>query len=104
VLLFWNHEAWIIDKNIDRGIQTGKFDFAYARRLSDAIPTLINRRRELGPVAADNEAAVLCHEGAGTRRWFEWNRGANELDAALRSVHPAACRSGELLRWNRRSD
>jgi hypothetical protein len=104
VLVFWNHEAWIVNRNIDRGIQTGKFDLAYARRLSDAIPTLIGRRRELGPVAADVEAAVVCYEGAGTRRWFEWNRGANELDEALRSVHRAACRSGESLRWNRRAD
>jgi uncharacterized protein DUF4153 len=104
VLAFWNHEAWIVNKNIDRGIQTGKFDFAYARRLSDAIPTLIGRRRELGPVAADVEAAVVCHEGAGARRWFEWNRGAKEQDEALRSVHPAACRPGESLRWSRRYD
>jgi hypothetical protein len=104
VLAFWNHEAWIVDKNIDRGIQTGKFDLAYARRLSDAVPTLINRRRELGPVAADIEAAVRCEKGLRTRRWFEWNRGANELDEALRSVHPAACPSGESLRWIHRAD
>jgi hypothetical protein len=107
VLVFWNHEAWIADKNIDRGIQTGKFDLVYARRLSgDAIPTLINRRRELVPsVAADIEAAVRCGAGARkTRRWFEWNRGANELDEALRSVHPAPCPSGESLRWIRRAD
>jgi hypothetical protein len=106
VLAFWNHEAWIADKNIDRGIQTGKFDFAYARRLSgDATPTLINRRRELGAsVAADIEAAVRCGKGSRTRRWFEWNRGANELDEALLSVHPAPCPSGESLRWIRGAD
>jgi hypothetical protein len=106
VLAFWNHEAWIAGKNIDRGIQTEKFDLAYARRLSgDATPTLINRRRELGPsVAADVEAAVRCVPGGKTRRWFEWNRGANKLDEALRSVHPAACPSGESLRWIRHAD
>jgi hypothetical protein len=101
VLAFWNHEAWIVDKNIDAGIQTGKFDVAYARRLSgDAIPTLIDRRRELGPsIAADVEAAARCEAGAKTRRWFEWNRAANELEEALRSVHPAACPAGQSLRW-----
>lgn len=106
VLAFWNHEAWIVDKNINAGIQTGKFDLAYARRLSgDAIPTLINRRRELGPsVAADVEAAVRCGKGSRARRWFEWNRGANEMDEALRSVHPSACPSGESLRWIHRAD
>jgi hypothetical protein len=107
VLAFWNHEAWIVDKNIDRGIQTGKFDLAYARRLSDdAVPTLINRRRELGQsVAADVEAAVLCEPAARTtRRWFEWNRGANKLDETLRSVHPATCPAGESMRWLRHAD
>lgn len=105
MLAFWNHEAWIVDKNIDRGIKTGKFDLAYARRLSDAIPTLITRRRELGPsVAADIEAAVRCGKGARSRRWFEWNYGDNKLDETLRSVHPAACPSGESLRWIRRAD
>lgn len=105
VLAFWNHETWIVNKNIDRGIQTGKFDLAYARRLSDGIPTLIGRRRELGPsMAAEVEAAVHCGKEARTRRWFEWNRGANEMDTALRSVQPVACPSGESLRWNRRAD
>jgi len=105
VFVFWNHEAWIVNKNIDRAVETGKFDFAYARRLSsDAIPTLIARRRELGPVYSEVEAAVLCAPRARGRRWFEWNRSEREKDQALKSVHPTACPAGESLSWNRLAD
>ena len=105
VLVFWNFEAWIVNRNVDRAVQTGKFDLDYARRLSgDAIPTLISRRGELGPTDAANvEAAVRCRRGTGERRWFEWNRGANAKREALRSVHPQQCPAGEVLFWGRRA-
>jgi hypothetical protein len=106
VLVFWNHEAWIVNKNIDRAAQTGKFDLAYARRLSgDAVPTLIARRRELGPAQAANvEDAVRCAPGATDRRWFEWNRSARARQQALLTVHPTACPDGESLHWIRNAD
>jgi hypothetical protein len=105
VFVFWNHEAWIVTKNIDRAVQTGKFDFAYARRLSsDAIPTLIARTRELGPVQSEVDAAVVCAPGSTDRRWFEWNRSEREKQEALKSVHPTACPAGESLSWNRHAD
>jgi len=106
VLVFWNFEAWIVNRNVDRAVETGKFDLAYARRLSgDAIPTLISRRGELGPTEAANvEAAVRCRRGTSERRWFEWNRGANAKREALRSVHPQPCPAGEVLFWARRAD
>ena len=106
VLVFWNFEAWIVNRNVDRAVQTGKFDLAYARRLSgDAIPTLISRRGELGPTESTNvEAAVRCRRGTSERRWFEWNRGANAKREALRSVHPQPCPAGEVLFWARRAD
>ena len=106
VLVFWNFEAWIVNRNVDRAVQTGKFDLDYARRLSgDAIPTLISRRGEIGPMDAANvEAAVRCRRGTSERRWFEWNRGANAKREALRSVHPQPCPAGEVLFWARRAD
>jgi Domain of unknown function (DUF4173) len=106
VLVFWNYEAWIVNRDVDRAVQTGKFDLNYARRLSgDAIPTLISRRRELTPNDAANvEAAVRCGQGVSERRWFEWNRGVNAKREAFRSVHPAPCPNGEALRWNRSAD
>lgn len=106
VLVFWNYEAWIVNQNVDRAVQTGKFDLSYARRLSgDAIPTLISRRRELGPTdAASVEAAVRCGRETSERTWFEWNRAANAKREALRSVHPDACPAGEALHWTRHAD
>jgi len=106
VFVFWNFEAWIVNRNVDRAVQTGKFDLDYARRLSgEAIPTLISRRNELGPTDAANvEAAVRCRRGTSERRWFEWNRGANAEREALRSVHPQLCPAGEVLFWGRRAD
>jgi hypothetical protein len=106
VVVLWNHEGWVVNRNIDRAVQSGKFDLAYASSLSaDAIPSLIARRGELGPnVAAQIEAAVTCTRGVNSRRWFEWNRSAIELRQALESVHPAPCGRGETLRWPRRVD
>jgi hypothetical protein len=106
VLVFWNFEAWIVNRNVDRAVQTGKFDLDYARRLSgDAIPTLISRRRELGPTDAANvEAVVSCGRGVSERRWFEWNRGVNAKREALRSAHPNPCLKGEDLQWARHAD
>jgi len=106
VLVFWNHEAWIVNKNIDRAVQTGKFDLAYARRLSsDAIPTLIARRRELVPdQVAEVERAARCAPGATDRRWFEWNRSASARQQAILAVHPTACPVGESVHWIRFAD
>ena len=106
VLVFWNYEAWIVNRDVDRAVQTGKFDLEYARRLSgDAIPTLITRRRELGPTNAANvEAAVHCAAGTSEPRWFEWNRSANAKREALLSVHPSQCPAGQALFWTRHAD
>ena len=100
VLVFWNHEAWIVNRNIDRAVQTGKFDFDYARRLSgDALPTLIARSRELGPAQAEVVAAVVCWPGTLDIRWFEWNRSERAQRRAFTAVHPSACPAGQFLIW-----
>lgn len=102
IFALWNHEAWIVNRNIDRGVATGKFDLSYASRLSaDAIPTLISRRAELGPgVANAVVGAIRCdRNGANERRWFEWNQSANNLRQALRSLHPEPCPAGQGLYW-----
>jgi hypothetical protein len=76
VLAFWNYEAWILNRNIDRSVVTGKFDFAYARRLSlDALPTLVERRSELP--AAERQSVdewLACTPLPAPRRWFEANQ------------------------------
>lgn len=93
VLVFWNHEAWIVNRNIDRAVQDGKFDADYARRLSrDAIPTLISRRAELPADArASIEATLACESIPKERQWFEWNRSVSAADRALRAWPKPPC-------------
>jgi hypothetical protein len=93
VLVFWNYEAWIVNRNIDRASQSGKFDWHYAGRLSrDAIPTLVSRRAELPPDARVGiEARLACARLPAERRWFEWNRSVRAADRALRSWNRAPC-------------
>jgi uncharacterized protein DUF4153 len=94
VLVFWNYEAWIVNRNVDRATQNGKFDLDYAMRLSkDAMPTLISRRNELPPDArAALDTRIACIPLPTERRWFEWNRSVRATDRALRSE--TALRSG----------
>lgn len=98
VLVLWNYEAWIVNRNIDRAAQDGKFDWEYAVKLSrDAVPTLISRRNELPPDARTRvEAWIACTPLPADRRWFEWNRSVRAADRALRSEN--ALRSGNQAR------
>jgi len=98
VLVFWNYEAWIVNRNIDRATQNGKFDLDYAMRLSkDAIPTLISRRAEVPTdTRAGVEAWLSCVPLPAERRWFEWNRSVIAADRALRSEN--AIRSANRAR------
>jgi hypothetical protein len=93
VLAFWNHEAWIANRNIDRAVQSGKFDGAYATRLSrDAVPTLLARRAEI-PVVERTllEGRLGCVRPSGQRRWFEFNLRAREADIALKNASLPPC-------------
>jgi hypothetical protein len=93
VLVFWNYEAWIVNRNIDRAAQSGKFDGVYAGRLSmDAMPTLVSRRAELPPDGRTIvEARLACVRLPAERRWFEWNRSVRAGDLALRSWDRPPC-------------
>ena len=93
VLVFWNYESWIVNRNIDRAAQSGKFDGVYAGRLSmDATPTLVSRRAQLPQDArAIVEARLACVRLPAERRWFEWNRSVRAADLALRSWQRPPC-------------
>ncbi|MBC7788854.1 MAG: DUF4173 domain-containing protein [Anaerolineae bacterium] len=101
LLLFWNYDAWIINRNIDRAAQSGKFDFSYARKLStDGAPTLIARRGEIGPIPNDS-LRLNCRTAPRHRRWFEWNRAAGAADSAMQSIATVPCPAGKRLSWSR---
>ena len=87
VLVFWNYEAWIANKNIDRAANTGKFDARYTGYLSrDATPTIARRRAEIPRVQRDSlERIFACKALPAQRRWYEWNRSVSAADAALRT-------------------
>jgi hypothetical protein len=79
-LIYWNHEAWIARRNIDRFATTGKLDIAYlTRELSpDAIPAIAERLPSLPePVRSELYSAVrkryTGRRDMAEGRWYEWN-------------------------------
>jgi hypothetical protein len=95
-LVYWNHEAWIARRNMDRFASTGKLDITYlARGLSpDAIPAIAERLPSLPePVRSELRRAVWGRHAARKdlrqRAWFEWNlassRARRALDASFSS-------------------
>jgi hypothetical protein len=92
-LLYWNHEAWIARRNIERFASTGKIDVAYlTNELSpDALPTIVDQLASLPePTQAELRAAIQKRYATGTTladgRWFEWNRSRISARAAQRGL------------------
>jgi hypothetical protein len=80
VLIYWNHEAWIADRNLDRVASTGKLDVGYLTRdLSEnAVPVLVNRLPQLNNPYRTELRDRLFQRYAQTSRlaeshWFEYN-------------------------------
>ena len=89
-LIYWNHEAWIANRNLDRFERTGKLDVAYlSRGLSpDALPAIAERLPSLPePMRSDIGRAVRERYAKGTesrqRTWFEWNLARSRARQAL---------------------
>lgn len=90
---YWNTDAWIARKNIDRLAATGKLDVKYlARDLSpNAVPTLIS---EL-PQMPEPSRSELVHqlrrrytkrENLFAGKWFEANLRRDKAERALRTL------------------
>ena len=93
VLIYWNHEAWIASRNMDRFASTGKLDVAYLTRgLSpDAIPAIAERLPSLPePMRSDIRRAVRERYAERNERrqrtWFEWNLASSRARQALNST------------------
>ena len=89
-LIYWNHEAWIASRNVDRFASTGKLDVAYlTRELSDdAVPALVERLPLLPePVRSDLRRAVqkryTAHNELRQGSWYEWNLSRSRARQAL---------------------
>lgn len=106
VLVYWNHSAWIADRNVDRLATTGKLDVSYLTRdLSlDAIPTLARRLGSLPEPARTELQRALGARYSGRerifgRRWYEWNLRRNAArDALLRLGITLEPRGGQPVR------
>jgi hypothetical protein len=92
VLVYWNHEAWIVRQNVGRFDQTGRLDTAYlVWGLSpNAAPALIRAMPQLPPALADSVREGLRQRyGRAAHgvpcRWFEWNRGRERAVEALQA-------------------
>jgi hypothetical protein len=94
VLVFWNYEAWIVNRNVDHAATGGRFDAQYlTTHLSrNATPALIRRLREMPLPQRDTVVAIMaCKPLPAERRWFEWNRNVAAARKALSEWNRPAC-------------
>ncbi len=103
VTLYWNDQAWIMDRNIDRVRTNGKFDVQYAASLSDdAFPTVVRRKDELPPSAWEElKDRAACKPLRGPFHWYEWNSARAAAQRARETLQlPAApkCSHGLIAR------
>jgi hypothetical protein len=80
VLIYWNHEAWIASRNLDRVASTGKLDVSYLTRdLSpNAVPVLVDRLPQLPEPFRTDLRNQLFRRYAQTGRlaqpgWYEYS-------------------------------
>ncbi|MGI9043764.1 MAG: DUF4153 domain-containing protein [Gemmatimonadaceae bacterium] len=90
-LIYWNHEAWIADRNIDRFAATGKLDTGYlTRELSlDAVPAIVDGIARLPePTRSELRASLtkryLNRAEVFERDWFEANISRARARTALK--------------------
>lgn len=93
VLAFWNFQAWIVNRNVDRVASGGQFDASYLASLSgDAAPTLIKRLPEIPQPQRDTvERRLACRGVPKNDRWFEWNRSREATKAAMATWNKPPC-------------
>jgi len=96
VLSFWNHAAWIVEKNVDRYVAERKLDVMHLTRVAaagpDAIPQLVTSLPRLAPADAaflrrylsehDPSSALDEHQP----RWYRWNLRRTRANDALQRL------------------
>ena len=89
-LIYWNHEAWIARRNIDRFATTGQLDIAYLtiELSADAIPAIAERLPSLPePTRSELRLAVQKHYAAhrdmAEGSWYEWNLARTRAKAVF---------------------
>ena len=93
-LIYWNHEAWIVQRNVARFAATRQFDACYAvwSLSQNAVPALVTALDELPPpMAATLRRELMRRYGAPPSqdvRWYEWNVRRTQAEGALIKLHP----------------
>ena len=94
-LLYWNHEAWIARRNVERFASTGKLDVAYliGELSPDALPAIVDQLASLPePTQVELRAAIQKRYATGRTladgRWFEWNLSRSSARAAQSAMAP----------------
>ncbi len=106
-LTWWNHEAWIAGRNLDRYRTQNTIDVLYlARGLSpNAVPTLVRALPSLDRKTAADLRGCLALEYANghalaTRHWYEWSwrrSAAREVlaSAGIPAASDVSCVQGD---------
>ncbi len=102
MLAFWNHPAWVVDRNVDRYVAARQLDLSHLTRLAvtgpDAIPALVTSLPRLESADAAFLRGFLaehCMDFADEREphWYRWNLRRAQAKQALLEM---AARSTEL--------
>jgi hypothetical protein len=93
VLVFWNFQAWIVNRNVDRIAGGSRFDALYLSRMSpNAIPTLIKRLPEIPQPQRDTvERRLACRRIPPRGHWYEWNRSVAAARSAMSTWNGQQC-------------
>lgn len=90
VLIYWNHEAWIATRNLDRVASTGKVDVSYLTRdlSANAVPVLVDRLPQLPEPYKTDLRNQLFHRYSSNNRlteshWYEYSLRRHEARDAL---------------------
>lgn len=93
VLIYWNHHAWIANRNIDQATKTGKLDTVYLTRDLgfDAVPTIVDRLPTIPePSRSDLKRALIARYAKRPRlydsKWYEFNMRRSAAAEALKRL------------------
>jgi len=92
VFTYWNHEAWITRRNLDRFAENGRYDVSYVayQLSSSAVPAGLEAARAMGGARGACMDRLLRERWServnANRAWFELNLAERRAREALSSA------------------
>jgi Domain of unknown function (DUF4173) len=99
ILIYWNHEAWIVHRNVARATPGRQLDARYAVwwLSPNAVPALVAALDQLPPDTASALRVELTRRHGAVApdalRWFEWNLRRVRAQRALSELRAREGRS-----------